>query len=74
MTDVEDPTFLLCDIIYQIPMNMKMISYVLCDVNALFEGNVGVTILKGACFLEKEFLSSFNYLPSAKRRFYKNFH
>ena len=74
MTDVEDPTCLLCDIIYQIPMPMKMISCVLCDVNALFEGNVGVKILKGACFLEKEFLSSFNYLPSAKRRFYKNFH
>ena len=74
MTDVEDPTCLLCDIIYQIPMPMKLISCVLCDVNALFEGNVGVKILKGACFLEKEFLSRFNYLPSAKRRFYKNFH
>ena len=24
-----------------------------CDVNALFEGKVGVKILKGACFLEK---------------------
>ena len=74
MTDVEDPTFLLCDIIYQIPIPMKMISCVLCDVNPLFEGNVGVNILKGACFLEKEFLSRFNCLPSAKRRFYKNFH
>ena len=74
MTDVEDPTCLLCDIIYQIPMPMKMISCVLCDVNALFEGNVGVKILKGACFLEKEFLSSFNYLPSVQRRFYNKFH
>ena len=73
MTDVEDPTSLLCDIIYQIPIRMKMISSVLCDINALFEGNVGVKILKGACFLEKELLSSFNYLPSAERRFYKNF-
>ena len=74
MTDVEDLTCLLCDIICQIPMPMKMISCELCDVNALLEGNVGVKILKGACFLEKEFLSSFNYQPSAKRRFYKNFH
>ena len=74
MTDVEDSTCLLCDIIYQIPMRMKMISCGLRDVNALIEGNVGVKILKGACFLEKEFLSSFNYLPSAKRRFYNNFH
>ena len=55
MIDVEDRTCLLCDIIYQIPLPMKMISCVLCDVNALFEGNVGVNILKGACFLEKEF-------------------
>ena len=55
VTDVEDPTFLLCDIICQIPMPMKMVSCVLCDVNALFEGNVGVKILKGACFLEIEF-------------------
>ena len=74
MTDLEDPTCLLCDIIYQIPMPRKMISCVLCGVNALFEGNVGLKILKGACFLEKEFLSSFNYPPSAERRFYKNFH
>ena len=66
MTDAEDSTCLLCDIIYQIPMPLKMISCVLCAVNALFEGNVGVKILKGACFLEKEFLSRFNYLPSAK--------
>ena len=73
MTDVEDPTCLLCDIIYQIPMPMKMISYVLCDLNALFEGNVGVRILKGGCFPQKEFLSSFNFLPNAKRQFYKNF-
>ena len=56
MTDAEDPACLLCDVIYQIPMPMKMISYVLCDVNALFEGNVGVKILNGACFLEKQFL------------------
>ena len=74
MADVEDPTCLLCDIVYQTPMPMKMTSYVLCDVNSLFEGKVGVKILKGACFLEKEFLSSFNYLPSAKRGFYKNLH
>ena len=74
MTDVEDPTCFLRDLIYQIPLPMKMISCVLCDVNALFEGNVGVNILKGACFLEKEFLISFNYLPNAKRWFYKNFH
>ena len=74
MADVEDPTSLLCDIVYQIPMPMKVFSCVLCDVNALFEGNVGVKILKGAFFLEKELLSSFNDLPSAKRRFYKNFH
>ena len=74
MTDVEDPTWLLCDIIYQIPMPIKMISCGLCDVNALLEGNVGVKILKCACFLEKAFLSSFNYLPSATRWFYKNFH
>ena len=74
MTDVEYPTCLLCVIICQIPMPRKMISCMLCDVTALFEGNVGVKILKGACFLGKEFLSSFNYLPSAKRRFYKNFH
>ena len=74
MTDVEDPTCFLCDIIYKILVPMKMISCVLCDVNALCEGNVGVKILKGAFFLEKELLSSFNYLPSAKRRFYKNFH
>ena len=74
MTDVEDPTFLLFDIIYQIPMPMKIISSVLCDVNAFLDGNVGVKILNSACFLKKVFLSSFNYLPSAKRRFYKNFH
>ena len=74
MTDVEDRTCLFCDIIYQIPMPRKMISCVLCDVNALFDGNVGLKILKGACFLEKKFLLSFNYLPSAKRWFYKNFH
>ena len=73
MTDVEDPTCLLCDIIYMIPIPMKMISCVLCDVNALFEGNVGVKILKGACFLKKEFLSSFNYLPSVQRGFITNF-
>ena len=73
MTDVEDPTCLLSNIVYQIPMPMKMISCVLCDVNALLDGNVGVKILQGACFLEKEFLSSFNFLPSGKRRFYKNF-
>ena len=66
MGDLEDPTCLLGDVIYQIPMPIKMISCVLCDVNALFEGNIGVKILKAACFLEKEFLSSFNYLPSAK--------
>ena len=66
MIDVEDPTCLLCDIICQTPMPMKLISYVLCEVNALFEGNVGVKILKGAFFLEKELLSSFNYLASAK--------
>ena len=61
MTDVEDPTLLLCDFIYQIPMNMKMISCVLCDVTALFEGNVGVKILKGACFLGKELLHGIAY-------------
>ena len=55
MTDVEDPTCLLCDIIYKISIPMKMISCVLCDLNALFDGNVGVKISKGACFLEKEF-------------------
>ena len=73
MTDVEDSTSLLCDIIYQIPMPMKMISCVLCDGNALFEGNVGVKVLQGACFPRKVFLSSFNCLPSAERRFYENF-
>ena len=73
MRDVKDVTCFFGDIIYQIPMPIKMISCVLCDVNAFFEGNIGVKILKAACFLEKAFLSSFNYLPSAKRRFYNNF-
>ena len=74
MTDVKYPKCFLCEFIYEIPMPIRMISCVSCDVNALFEGNVGVKILNGACSLEKEFLSSFNYLPSAKRRLYKNFH
>ena len=56
MTNVEDPTCFLCEIIYKIPMPMRITSCVLCDVNALFEGNVGVKILNGACFLEKQFL------------------
>ena len=63
MTDVEDPTFLLCDIIYQIPMPMKVISCVLCDANALFEGNVAVKILKGAFFLKKSFYRALTICP-----------
>ena len=55
MTDVEHPTFLLCDIIYQILMPIQKISCVLCDVNALFDGNVGAKILKEHVFLKKSF-------------------
>jgi len=40
---------------YEIPMPMKMISYVLYDVNSSFEGYVGVKIWKGAYLLEKSF-------------------
>ena len=61
MRDVKDVTCFFGDIIYKIPMPIKMISCVLCDVTALFEGNVAVKILKGACFLGKELLHGIAY-------------
>ena len=36
-------------------MPMKMILYVIHDVNALFEGDIGIEIWKCANFLEKSF-------------------
>ena len=63
MKNVKDPTCLLRDTICQTPMPMKLISCVLCEVNALFQGNVGVKILKGACFLKRSFYRALIIYP-----------